>query len=135
MAKTAQDFGIEFVNIELAYSLDLLADDGEIPGVDGLLQWVEKSTKAFCKVSMGYNEKSHSFTVSFTDKGSRPVGENAPCLTQHGKTLLSALAKVYFLIEVLGDGTLKSSAMIENLLEEREDYIAQQLVGLLKKRS
>jgi len=128
------DYGIEFVNIEIKFDLALIAEDEEILSLDDLFLWAEQASRNFMKFGMSYNERSSSYTVSVTDKGALPPSEKPPCITQHGKSLLSAFQKCYFLIEVCGDGRVFKSA-IEHRLQQREDVLSEQLAGLLKKRT
>lgn len=126
-----KDFGLEFLNFDLKYPLDLLlGDDDDIP--EDLFLWIEEKAPQFFKFSFGFNENSRSFTCAITDRGSRPLSEKAPCLTQHGKSVVSALSKCYFLIEICGGGAMNKERISLNL-GEREDYVTQQMVGLLRK--
>lgn len=134
MGKETKDYGIEFVNVEIKYPLETLVEDGELPGESELFMWIGEKARNFIKIGFGYAESSHSFTASATDRGSIKQGEKPLTLTQHGKSPLSALHKLYFLLELCGDGTCQVGPM-ERRLMEREDYVSQQLVGLLKKKS
>jgi len=126
------DYGIEFLNVELKFGVELVADEGEILSNEDLLLWVAQATRNMFKFGFGYNAKSSSFTVSVTDRGS-VVGDAKPlCLTQHGKNHLAALQKCYFIIEVCGRGEMKLDVIAPNL-ERREEVVEEQIAGLLKK--
>lgn len=126
------DYGIEFVNIEIRFQVELLADEGELPTIGDLLAWMDKSTsKQFFKFGFSYSERSHSHTVSVTDRGQAP-SIKPPCLTQHGKSLESALVKCYFLINVLGEGDLDKER-ITRALDDREEYLQKKLLEVLGK--
>jgi len=128
------EYGIEFVNVELKFSLDLVAEDGETLSPEDLLLWVGQIARNHVKIGFGFNSNSSSMTVSLTDRGSVKQGEKPPCLTQHGKTHLSALQKCYFIYEILGRGSLDEK-IINPALERREEYVEEQIAGLLKKKS
>lgn len=127
-----KDYGIEFVNIEMKFSVELLAQDHEIPSMEDMFSWMARATsKQFFKFGVAYSDRTHSFTVSVTDKGGKP-DIKPPCLTQHGKSIESALTKVYFLIHILGEGDLDASR-IERALDDREEQLQLALLQMMKK--
>jgi len=134
MAKQISDYGVEFLNVELKFALELIAEEGEIVSPDDLFLWMAQATRNMLKFGFGYNAKSRSFTVSVTDKGSVVGDAKALCLTQHGKDHFSALQKCYFIFEVCGRGEMKEEIIAPNL-ERREEILQEQLAGLLKKKS
>lgn len=127
-----KDYGIEFVNIDMKFSVELLAQDGEIPTVSDMFAWITRATsKQFFKFGIAYSDRTHSFTVSVTDRGGK-TDEKPPCLTQHGKSVESALTKVYFLINVLGEGDLNPSR-ITRALDDREEELQANLLKMMGK--
>jgi len=132
MATKASDFGVDFLNINLKFDVELLADDSEILSSDDLYLWVSQATRNHIKFGFGYNHKSKSYTVSVTDNGS-VIGDAKPaCLTQHGKSHVSALQKCHFIIEICGRGTLVEEVILDNLVR-REEVLQEQLAKLLRK--
>lgn len=134
MAKSGSDYGIEFLNVEMKFSVDLIGDEGEILSDEDLLLWMHQSARNMFKFGFGYNAKSRSHTISVTDRGS-VVGDAKPmCLTQHGKDFFAALQKCHFIIEICGRGEMREEIIAPNL-ERREEVLQEQLAGLLKKKS
>lgn len=127
------DYGIEFLNVELKFAVELVAEDGELLTDEDLVLWMAEATRNMFKFGFGYNSKSRSFTVSVTDRGS-VVGDAKPmCLTQHGKNHFAALQKCHFIIEVCGRGEMREEIIAPNL-ERREEVLQEQIAGLLKKK-
>ena len=132
MASEKKDWGIDFINIEIKYPIETLMDDSEYPTPEQCFTWIGSKNRNFIKFSFGYNERSRSHTATATDSGSNAKDEKPRAITQHGKSPLSALMKLYFLVEICGLGEVKPE-VIETHLGEREDVVSQQLVGLLRK--
>jgi len=127
------DYGIEFLNVELRFSVELVADDGEVLTDEDLALWMHQCARNMFKFGFGYNSRSRSFTVSVTDRGS-VIGDAKPlCLTQHGKDFYAALQKCYFIIEICGRGEMKPD-LIKETLSRREEILEEQIAGLLKKK-
>ena len=134
MATDKKDFGVDFVNITMKYDVELLENDGEHLEHQEAFSWIEEANRRFIKISFSYSERSHSIIATATDGGSRPANQKPLCLSQHSGSPYGALKKLYFLIEILGGGSINPDRI--NLgLADREDYVTQKLAGMFKKKS
>lgn len=130
VAKVQQ--GIEFVNVEVKHKAELYFQKGALPTLADLFAWMEAPLAEFWRFGISYNEKSKSYIVSATDKGSMPVDKPALCMSQHGKTVEKALIKVYIVLEVCGvwregwDKGLDNMETIEGHIDDAIEKILSQ---------
>lgn len=125
------DYGIEFVNIELKFKPSLYVGKGEeLPDEPALCKWLEDMAGNYYRFGFGYNERSSSFTASLTWRGGK-VTDPAPCVTQHGKTWLSACQKLYIVFETCG-GAREGLKFASDALEQLETYIQDAVSRLME---
>lgn len=124
---------VEFWNFDLPYPTNLYFRE-EVPAdATQLFAWMETLCKGeFCKFSLGYNERSHSFTATCTYKGGKTT-EPAPCVTLHGSNTLSALKKLYVVVQLLGCFTLGKATAL-NLLDKLNEEIGEGVVKVMENR-
>lgn len=122
--------GIKFVNVELKFKPELYLGKGEeFPNEAQMFDWISSLAANFYRVGFGYNERSSSFTASATYKGGKTT-DDAPCLTQHGRTPLSALYKLWLILELAG-GKTEGYKFASDVLLQLEDRIEIALEKLL----
>lgn len=124
------DWGVEFVNIEVKHKPALYFEGGKVPSLPELIAWCEQCAPNFWRFGFGYNERTKSFTVSATDRGSMPVDQKPKTLTQHGKSFHSALVKLYVILEVcsvMTEGWAYGGGILQ-VMEERIDDAIEKLL-------
>lgn len=122
-------YDVEFVNIELRYKPTFYVEKTEVlPNESQLCKWLEEMAGDFYRFGFSYNERSGSFTASLTWKGGKTT-DKSPCVTQHGKSFLSACQKLYVVFEVVG-GREFGLKHASDALEQLEVYIEQRLEQL-----
>jgi len=125
-----KQYDVEFVNIDLKFSADMYFGKEEtIPDANALFEWIKILTEDFYRFGFGYNERSSSFTASITYRGGKS-SDKAPCLTQHGRSPLSALLKLYVVMVVAG-GAVEGFKFAADSLEQLETYIEQAVKKLM----
>jgi len=130
-SSTKKDYGVEFVNIELKFRPAMyIGKEEELPNADQLGKWLEDMAGNFYRLGFGYNERSSSFTASLTYKGGKTT-DTPPCVTQHGKTWLSAVQKLYIVFEVCG-GAREGLKFASDALAQLEVYIEDAVDKLMK---
>jgi len=126
MASEKKDYGVTFVNIELKFKPELYLPTGkELPDEKELFVWQEAMERAFYRSGGGYNEQSSSWTASLTYKGGKP-SEKPTTVTQHGKSKLSAVRKLWVVYVILGafrEGYDVALERLDELEREIEDAI------------
>lgn len=125
-----KEYGVEFVNIELKFKAELyFSKEDVIPNEADLFSWVGDLAKDFYKFGFGYNERTNSYTASVTYRGGKP-SELPPCVTQHGSSPLSALRKLYVVLELCG-GKLEGFKFASDSVQQLESYIEDAVKKLL----
>lgn len=125
------DYGVEFVNIELKFKPELYFQNGDvIPDASTLIKWQEDMAQNFYRFGFSYNERSSSFTGSCTYKGGKTT-DTPPCVTQHGKSYLSVVCKLYVVFEVCG-ASREGFKYAQDVLSQLEDYIESAVKKLME---
>lgn len=125
-----KEYDVEFVNISLKFSPSMYFNKEDvIPDEARLFAWIKELAKEFYRFGFGYNEQSNSFTASITYKGGKPT-DKSPCVTQHGSSPLSALLKLYVVMELVG-GRVEGFKFAADGLEQLETYIEEAVKKLL----
>lgn len=128
--KPKQDYGVVFVNIELKFSPELYFQKSEvIPDEAFLFNWLAQMAPNYWRFGFGYNGQSSSFTASATYRGGLTT-DTPPCLTQHGRSPLSALLKLYVVLELCG-GAREGFKFASDALAELEGYLEAAVQKLL----
>lgn len=125
-----QDYGVDFVNIELRFKPELyLRKDQQMLKGEEVGDFIQKMAQNFYRFGAGWNEQSRSFSASFTYKGGKTT-ERPKTVTQHGKTVFSAVCKLFVIFELCGGFREGLDAAIENV-DELEVYIEDAVAKLL----
>jgi len=115
----------KFINFTLKFPTELY-DDAELPTIPTLFQWQETLAKKDCiKWGLSYHVDRASFIASYTNKGGKTT-EPDTCTTAFGSSALSALQKLFVLVEVLGLREYGETIARENQ-EAVENTISDQL--------
>lgn len=130
MADKKTDYGVEFVNIDLKFKPDLyFSKEDVIPDANALLEWITAMAGNFYRFGFSYNERSSSYTCSCTYKGGKTT-DTPPCLTQHGKSAISALLKVYVVMELCG-GAVEGFKFASDAVSQLETYVEDAVKKLM----
>lgn len=115
---------VKFENYRLAFDLDLYSEECANVTYEDALAWMEKTAKnSFAKIALTYSVDKSSFIASITIDG---FGKGDPrrCTTMFGKSALSAIGKLLYLVEYLRWET-KSELEVDQAIEETELEIKQ----------
>lgn len=117
---------VEFINIELKFDLDwYLPEDKELPDAAQCFVWLDEMAHNFTRFGLGYSDYSSAPNASATYQDVKQ-GEKRPCVTQHGKSTLRAVQKLWVLHECLGYGRLPLETVRENI-EQLETYVQEKV--------
>lgn len=131
MATDKKDYGVNFVNVELRFKPELYLGKGEaLPDEKSCFQWLQTMAKDYFRVGVGWSEQSSSFTASLTYKGGKPT-EKPDTVTQHGKSVLSAIHKLWIIFELCG-GKEGSWETVRENIAQLETYVEDALSRLME---
>jgi len=128
MAKS--DYGVKFVNIELRFKADMyFGKEDVIPDEAQLFVWIQDMAREFWRFGFSYNENNATYTASATYKGGKST-DTPPCVTQHGKSPVSSLLKLYIILEI-AQGRNEGFKFATDVISQLEDRVEIALEKLL----
>lgn len=114
-----------FVNIPLKFPAELYHEKRE-PNMVEIFTWMENLAKSeFARWGVKYNPDRKSFIASYTSYSGNPKDPN-PCITAFGGEMLSALQKLYVMVEISGYREYGHDVALVNI-EQIEFTISKEL--------
>jgi hypothetical protein len=92
---------VKFENFRMQFDLEYYSEDCSNVTYEDAMGWVEKTCRnSFAKIALTYSLDKSAFIASITVDG---IGKGDPrrCTTMFGKSALSAIGKLLYLVEYL----------------------------------